>query len=253
MSWPEAIRSALHGYFDFSGRARRSEYWWWIISVYLGATVLFFVAAGLLRTTNGSSLLFLAIGLLWLFCIIPSFAVLVRRLHDQGRSGAWWLIAFIPFGSLILLGMMFVDGQPYANQWGPDPKGRNEPNYAAGPAWGQPQRPTGPAWGQPQQPAAGPAWGQPAANASPVYVAPPPLAQVAPPQAAIVTPPPATTAKVPGQRTKRYEAATHDEVLAAFYKDAADAAAHHFRPLSQTWSTGPSGEILDVVYEPSAT
>jgi hypothetical protein len=35
--------------------------------------------------------------------IIPSVTVQVRRLHDIGKSGAWYLLHFVPFGGLVLL------------------------------------------------------------------------------------------------------------------------------------------------------
>ena len=56
--------------------------------------------------------------------LIPGFAVLFRRLHDTGRSGWWWLIAFIPLiGIIVLLVFCCLDSQPGENQYGPNPKG----------------------------------------------------------------------------------------------------------------------------------
>jgi len=45
-----------------------------------------------------------AIWLVWaLATIIPTFAVLVRRLHDTGRSGFWVFIGLVPLiGALVL-------------------------------------------------------------------------------------------------------------------------------------------------------
>jgi uncharacterized membrane protein YhaH (DUF805 family) len=55
---------------------------------------------------------------------IPSLAVCVRRLHDIGRSGWWYLIGLIPVIGWILLIVWFcTDSQPGANKWGPNPKG----------------------------------------------------------------------------------------------------------------------------------
>ena len=54
--------------------------------------------------------------------MIPNLAVTIRRLHDQDKSGWWLLISFIPFGGLVLLVFMFIDGTPGENEYGPSPK-----------------------------------------------------------------------------------------------------------------------------------
>jgi hypothetical protein len=47
----------------------------------------------------------------------------VRRLHDSGRSGGWFFIAFVPFiGGLWLLILTLLGGTPGENRFGPDPK-----------------------------------------------------------------------------------------------------------------------------------
>ncbi len=49
----------------------------------------------------------------------------IKRLHDIGVSGWFVLFAFVPALNFVyLLFLVFADGQPYTNQFGPDPKGR---------------------------------------------------------------------------------------------------------------------------------
>jgi uncharacterized membrane protein YhaH (DUF805 family) len=55
--------------------------------------------------------------------LIPSLAVLVRRLHDTNRSGWWFLLMFVPLLNLVLLVFMFLDGTAGTNDYGADPKG----------------------------------------------------------------------------------------------------------------------------------
>jgi len=55
--------------------------------------------------------------------LIPSIAVLMRRLHDTNRSGWWFLLAFVPLLNLVLLVFMFLDGTAGDNDYGRDPKG----------------------------------------------------------------------------------------------------------------------------------
>ena len=63
--------------------------------------------------------------MLWyLFMVIPSFAVAIRRLHDAGFSAWWILISFIPFfGGITLLVFYLLDSQKGLNRWGMNPKG----------------------------------------------------------------------------------------------------------------------------------
>ena len=55
--------------------------------------------------------------------MVPSLAITIRRLHDIGKSGWWYFIAFVPIvGGIILFVFTLLDSEPYANQWGLDPK-----------------------------------------------------------------------------------------------------------------------------------
>ena len=53
---------------------------------------------------------------------LPGLCVLVRRLHDLGKSGWWFLIALIPFlGIIVLLVFMVTEGEQLPNQYGEVP------------------------------------------------------------------------------------------------------------------------------------
>jgi uncharacterized membrane protein YhaH (DUF805 family) len=115
MTFGDAVKSVLSQYANFSGRARRSEYWWFVLFYVIVAVV-----ASIIDTVlSGGILIILAA----LALILPSLAVGVRRLHDTGKSGWFILISLVPFiGSLILLIFMATDGNPETNQYGPSPK-----------------------------------------------------------------------------------------------------------------------------------
>jgi uncharacterized membrane protein YhaH (DUF805 family) len=51
--------------------------------------------------------------------------VAVRRLHDVGKSGWWFLLVLVPLvGALVLIFFFYIkDSEPGANQYGPNPKG----------------------------------------------------------------------------------------------------------------------------------
>nr|WP_261870948.1 DUF805 domain-containing protein [Psychrobacter sp. JCM 18901] len=47
----------------------------------------------------------------------------MRRLHDTGRSGWWFLISLIPLiGGIVFLVFCANDTKPETNQWGPPAK-----------------------------------------------------------------------------------------------------------------------------------
>lgn len=111
MSFADSIRTVLSKYADFSGRARRSEYWYWFLAVLAVNVVLVVLSVDILRLLFGLAVL------------IPGIAVAVRRLHDTGRSGWWILIALIPLvGAILLIVWLATDSDPAPNQYGPSPK-----------------------------------------------------------------------------------------------------------------------------------
>lgn len=62
--------------------------------------------------------------------IVPGLAVVARRLHDINKSGWYYFISLIPFvGGIILLVWLFKDGDRHTNNYGPDPKNINEPEF----------------------------------------------------------------------------------------------------------------------------
>ena len=109
-------RVVLEKYADFTGRARRSEYWWFTLSNIL----VFIVLALLIAVADIFWVLYVIYGLALL---VPSIAVTIRRLHDTDKSGWFILIGLIPFvGGIILLVFMCIDSTRGTNQWGPSEK-----------------------------------------------------------------------------------------------------------------------------------
>ena len=115
MGMPDAVRSVLNKYADFSGRARRSEYWWFALF-----NVVLSLVGAIIDLAIGLPLVQLVIGL---GLLIPSLAVGVRRLHDTGRSGWWLLIGLVPLvGFIVLIVFLCTDSERGPNRWGPSPK-----------------------------------------------------------------------------------------------------------------------------------
>jgi uncharacterized membrane protein YhaH (DUF805 family) len=119
MNW---YLKVLKQYADFSGRARRKEYWMFVLF-----NLIFAIVAMILDNILGLTVGILPYGVFYvlytLAVFIPGLAVAVRRLHDVGKSGWMILIALIPLiGVIWLLVLMVTDSNPGKNQYGPNPK-----------------------------------------------------------------------------------------------------------------------------------
>ena len=91
---------------NFKGRSSKSEYWWGVLVNFLASMVLNMIPiVGAIAS---------------LALMVPAIAMMVRRLHDIGKSGWYYLMGLIPLaGPIILLVYCCKDSQPAPNQWGP--------------------------------------------------------------------------------------------------------------------------------------
>ena len=124
MGFTDAVRNALmNNYVNFNGRASRSEYWWF----FLFTMILQFIALPIDIVVLGYDMMdpgaIQIVGTIaGLALFLPSLCVLVKRLHDLGKSGWWILIAFIPLlGIIVLLVFMVTEGEQLPNQYGEVP------------------------------------------------------------------------------------------------------------------------------------
>ena len=83
-----AVKTCFKKYFDFKGRARRSEFWWFVLFMIIVSSALTFLSV-LVPAMGYVSLAFS------LAVLIPEIAALTRRLHDIGRGGWWVLLMFL--------------------------------------------------------------------------------------------------------------------------------------------------------------
>lgn len=112
----------LKNYAGFSGRARRKEYWMFVLFNVIISMVIGFVSGFLAGATGVSSIAYLST-LYGLAVLVPSIAVGIRRLHDIGKAGVWYLIAFVPIvGGILLLVWFCKEGDPGTNAYGDSPK-----------------------------------------------------------------------------------------------------------------------------------
>lgn len=104
-------------YFNFEGRINRKVY---IIRSLILFAISFILGLilGFLGDFSGG-LIYFAI---WVVGAIATFAQHVKRLHDLGKNGWWSLLMFVPFVNLALvIYMVFIKGNEFTNEYGPDP------------------------------------------------------------------------------------------------------------------------------------
>jgi uncharacterized membrane protein YhaH (DUF805 family) len=106
MTFREAVSKVLRQkYATFSGRAGRAEFWWFFLFqvLFLGtlivAPLLLIPIAPFPEGAAQLATMLLTFAVLGLF--LPSTAVAVRRLHDTGLSGWWYVLLFL-FPSIFL-------------------------------------------------------------------------------------------------------------------------------------------------------
>jgi len=132
----------LKRYWDFDGRATRKEFWMFVLISFIITIILSIIdgVAGLSIVVHewapiagdaakGAAPIQIApveIGILYtiytLAIFLPALGVAVRRLHDTGRSGWWWLINFVCcIGGITLIVFYCLPGTQGDNKYGPDP------------------------------------------------------------------------------------------------------------------------------------
>ena len=150
MEWFKKV--VFENYANFNGRARRKEYWMFMLFYFIFSLVLGLIS-GLLGVLGSLLLLVWSFGL-----FLPTIAVTIRRFHDSGKSGWWYLASFAPIVPLSLITYMiltetssstmmgvfwvllvisvviclipliflFLSSESGTNQWGPNPKDEGE-------------------------------------------------------------------------------------------------------------------------------
>ncbi|QHI38716.1 Inner membrane protein YhaI [Kordia antarctica] len=122
MEW--YLKVVRDNYANFTGRARRQEFWMFVLFNFLITLGLYVVVAILAFTSESLAILGLVILFIYVIGVfIPNLAVVVRRLHDTGNSGWMYFISLIPLiGTIWLLVLLCTEGQVGPNEYGPDPK-----------------------------------------------------------------------------------------------------------------------------------
>ena len=175
--WQYFVEAYTQNYFNFKGRARRREYWGiWLFNNLIALAIsvigrlLSDTDAGVFSMLSSMNLTWIVISVLWsIISFFPQASATVRRLHDKGYSGKWYLgvfflsVVFVTLsfgvgfsilmngrqsnGLLILFGLigllfivlaififilLLLDGDKTENKYGPSPKYMPIDEYVAG-------------------------------------------------------------------------------------------------------------------------
>lgn len=123
----QAVKLFFQNYANFNGRATRSEYWWvFLFNMLVSAAAGVFTLISIITGVEAFSLIGGALfGLYTLATIIPRLSLLVRRMHDVGKDGAYLLMYLIPFAGFIIIFVSLVQDSAMDNQFGPRKTAQN--------------------------------------------------------------------------------------------------------------------------------
>ncbi len=109
-------------YLTARGRLNRKRYILRSLFLYVIAFILtFFIGILVLLLTGPGGMDGVTVVLQLLFGVLGAMLG-IRRLHDLGHSGWWWLLAFVPVLNFILgIYLIFFKGETGLNRFGPDP------------------------------------------------------------------------------------------------------------------------------------
>ena len=153
LGFMDAVKICLKKYFDFKGRARRSEYWWFMLAIYIVNAIinggLYSVMGGLIAKkqalvnegvriafeggdissieaqdpTTTIWILGLLMFVIFIALFIPQLSSTARRLHDVNKSGhLQWLHLLCGLGGPLCMILCIPDGKPEPNKYGESPK-----------------------------------------------------------------------------------------------------------------------------------
>ena len=112
MNFTESIQTCYKKFFDFSGRASKSEYWWFQLY-----QLIIYVLSLIFQSD-----LALLFSILVIANLLPLCACGVRRIHDSDKSGWFVLLSFIPIIGLYVFVLLVQDGSKGKNRFGAKPK-----------------------------------------------------------------------------------------------------------------------------------
>ena len=131
LSFKDAYKITFKHKDNFSGRARRSEFWNYCLFFFIQFIIFYILLLIFLFKVNKKqesffysllSMVMFFFSFLEFFFIFLLISISIRRLHDTGKSGYCLLLMLIPFGAFIILFFFLQDSTKGKNKYGPSPK-----------------------------------------------------------------------------------------------------------------------------------
>ena len=124
-----AFLNTYKNYFRLSGRATRTEFWLfqlWGIILHILIIVLYIFFGPEPQIQNSKELNpieWISMLIVFFGYVVPTIALIVRRLHDSNHSGGFFFLLFCTcIGALVVLIFMFLPGTQGPNDYGEDPR-----------------------------------------------------------------------------------------------------------------------------------
>ena len=111
VSFSSAVSLGFQRWSDFSGRSTRAEFWWWNVFISVVSVLAQFVDLSIGETDA----VWRAVSIVF---FVPNLAVLVRRLHDVGKSGWALFINLIPIVGWLICLKWLLTGSETDNKYG---------------------------------------------------------------------------------------------------------------------------------------
>jgi len=122
----EALGRFFNSYICFSGRASRAEFWYVCLFHGLVSLVLLLIYAAVLLliqsdwAAESAASVFAILGAVYfLLMLFPQLSLCWRRLHDTGKSGAFFFIVLVPLVGGIFLIIQLCFSSDGDNKYGP--------------------------------------------------------------------------------------------------------------------------------------
>ena len=112
-----STKTCFSKYATFSGRASRSEFWFFQLFIILVSIAILIIDVMILGYSIDDKTPISSI--FTLIMLIPSIAVVCRRLHDINLSGWWQLLYFTIIGIILLIVWWATQGESKKNRFGP--------------------------------------------------------------------------------------------------------------------------------------
>ena len=94
--------------FDFTGRSGRLEFLAHFVVIWVVLLTIGYLPQMMSPADSPRAVIAVAMSLFWLIAFVPTLALIVRRLHDQNRSGWVLVLTLIPVFNLVLLAAIAV-------------------------------------------------------------------------------------------------------------------------------------------------